>query len=260
MKRSTFLGFFAAVMAASLSVAPIFATDTDKTEKTERKDVSLNRPLRSYQPAEGFAVVDMFAAMEDGTIDVRYIPKDATEATVWFENKSDKPLSIQLPEVFAGVPTVLAQGAGMGMGGGGMGGGGMGGGMFNIPAGMKARVKVNTVCLEHGKRDPNPKIPYTIIPIEKFTKKAEVIETCRLLANGQISQQVAQAAAWHYTDDMSFPALADKNRIVFRNGYTEKFFSYNQVLAAQQVAGYVANVAEKAKSNESKLPSRYSEK
>jgi len=152
-------------------------------------------------------------------------------------------------------------GGGMGGGGmGGMGGGGMGGGMFNIPAGMKARVKVNTVCLEHGKRDPNPKIPYTIIPIEKFTKKAEVIETCRLLANGQISQQVAQAAAWHYTDDMSFPALADKNRIVFRNGYTEKFFSYNQVLAAQQVAGYVANVAEKAKSNESKLPSRYSEK
>ena len=57
-------------------------------------------------------------------------------------------------------------GGGMGMGGGGMGGGG-GGGFFNIPAEKVGQFKVQTVCLEHGKKDPRPAIPYEIKPIER---------------------------------------------------------------------------------------------
>ena len=53
--------------------------------------------------------------MEKGQIAVKLIPKDSTQCRVLIENKTDKPLTVKLPETFAGVP-VLAQRAG---GGGG---------------------------------------------------------------------------------------------------------------------------------------------
>ena len=63
------------------------------------------------------------------------------------------------------------QGMGGGMGGmggggmmGGMGGGGMGmgGGMFNVAPEKVGKFKVPTVCLEHGKHDPTPRVTYEI--------------------------------------------------------------------------------------------------
>jgi hypothetical protein len=88
--------------------------------------------------AESVAKVEFFSAMKSGEISVKFIPQSSREANVIIKNKTNKPLSIQLPAAFAGVPKgapVLAQfggGGGMmgggGMGGGGMGGGGMGGG------------------------------------------------------------------------------------------------------------------------------------
>ncbi len=52
--------------------------------------------------------VDMFSAMEKGQIAVKLIPKDSTQSRIFIENKTDKPLSVKLPETFAAVP-VLAQ-------------------------------------------------------------------------------------------------------------------------------------------------------
>ncbi|MBM4000931.1 MAG: hypothetical protein FJ297_15570, partial [Planctomycetes bacterium] len=75
-------------------------------------------------------VVDLFEGMESGELEVRFIPRDAREANVLFVNKTGQPVTIKLPDAFAGVP-VLRQAIGGGIGGGGlggMGGGGMGGG------------------------------------------------------------------------------------------------------------------------------------
>ena len=52
--------------------------------------------------------VEMFSAMEKGQIAVKLIPKDSTQCHILIENKTDKPLTVKLPETFAGVP-VLAQ-------------------------------------------------------------------------------------------------------------------------------------------------------
>ncbi|MCS5605812.1 MAG: hypothetical protein NZ936_09510, partial [Alphaproteobacteria bacterium] len=67
-------------------------------------------------------------------------------------------------------------GGGMGMGGGGgmgMGGGGMGG-FQNIEPGRVRKLRVATVCLEHGKKEPNPRVKYDIIPIENFPRNEGV--------------------------------------------------------------------------------------
>ena len=145
---------------------------------------------------------------------------------------------------------------GGGFGGGGFGGGGFGGGgfggrgggapfnippgdvggaVFNIPPGRDGKVTVQTVCLEHGKPNPRPRMDYTVAPIETLSSDPKVTEICKMLASGEIPQNVAQAAAWNITDELSWDVLATKNRVERMDGYYERFFTHNELRAAQQV-------------------------
>ncbi len=206
--------------------------------------------------------VEMFAAINQGDIDVRIIPKDSTECQVLIENKTDKPLNVKLPEAFGGVP-VLAQfgggGGGMGgggggsqgIGGGGMGGGGMGGmggggggGFFNVPPEKVGKLQATTVCLEHGKKEPRAAIPYKVVPIEQITDKPAVQELCRMVGTGQLSQRAAQVAAWHLNNDMSFAELAAK-RLRFANGASQPYFSPQELRAGMQITMLATKLAEK---------------
>lgn len=219
--------------------------------------------------AQAGETVEMFQAMRDGRIEVRLIPKDAKEASIVIKNKTDKPLTVKLPDAFAGVP-VLAQldggggtrststttnqaigggwGPGMmgGMGPGMMGGGPgmMGGGMWNVPPEKIAQVKVPIVCLEHGKPDPRPAVPYQIKPLEEFTTTAGLREVLQALGNGVVSQRVAQAAAWHLQNGMSFQELASK-QLRFATGARRPYFSPAEIRAAMQLTAKAKEMAEK---------------
>jgi hypothetical protein len=126
---------------------------------------------------------------------------------------------------------------GMGMGGGGFGGGGFGGGgFFNVAPEKTGKIKVATVCLEHGKADPNPRIPYKIVPLETFKSDPKVYEVCAMLGRGEIDQASAQAAAWHFTDEMTFEELVAKIGVKHLNGSTEPFFAPQQVVRGAQIA------------------------
>ncbi len=220
--------------------------------------------------------VELFEAIKAGDIAVKLIPKDAKEANVLIENKAKQPLEIKLPEAFAGVP-VLAQIGGLGGGGfgggnlggggggagggnqgfgGGMGGmGGMGmGGMFNVAPDKVGKIRVPTVCLEHGKADPNPRVAYEIRPIESFTQDRRVAEVCKMLGRGEVTQNAAQAAAWHFTDGLTWEQLAAKDRVKLSNGYTEKYFSPQELAVAMRVT---VEAAKRAEDNKSDVPEKY---
>jgi hypothetical protein len=244
--------------------------------------LATERAEKNSKPAP--ETVEMFSAIEEGKIGVTLIPKDSTLCRVLIENKTDKPLSVKLPEAFAGVP-VLAQvggfggqggfgggglggggrggwgggqqsfgggwGGGMGgMGGMGMGGMGMGGGFFNVPPEAVAKLKVTTVCLEHGKREPRPRpgLKHEIKPIEEHTDRVEVHETVRMLGRGMMPQRVAQAAVWHLENDMSWQELASK-QLRFANGARAPYFSPQEIQAAMQVASAATQLAQKRQSN-----------
>jgi hypothetical protein len=219
--------------------------------------------------------VEMFQAMKDGQISVKFIPSNAKKANVLIENKTDKPLNVKLPEAFVGVP-VLPQfggggfGGGRGGGGGGYGGGnngggnqsmgggmggmgmgGMGMGMFNVPAEKVGKIQVDTVCLEHGKADPRPAVPYEIRPIESFTTKAGVKELCQMLGNRQIDQRSAQAAAWHLSNDMSWQELSAK-QLRYANGARRPYFSPQEIQTAMTASGTAVRTAAE---NEKQKPS-----
>ena len=234
--------------------------------------------LHAAKPASVAAIppdaVAMFDAMKAGEVEVKVIPKDSTTGTVTITNKTKKPLTIKLPEAFAIVP-VAAQFGGIGGGGGGNnnnngggndpnqgmgggmmggmggmgmgGGGGMGGGFFNVAPEKVGKLKFISVCLEHGKKDPNPRVPYEIRPLESFTNNPQVIETVKMLARGEVDQHSAQAAAWHLANGLSWQELARKIGAKHIGGATEPYFTAAQLSKAFAIAQEAAHRAEKNK-------------
>lgn len=209
--------------------------------------------------------IELFAGMKSGDIDVKLIAKSDREAQLIVKNKTKQPVTIQLPKAFAASPTLGQLGVGGGGGGGnrnsggnnnnqnqsigggggglGGGGGGFGGGGFNIAPEAIGKVKLDVVCLEHGKKDPNARIPYEIKPIEDFTSDARVQEVLVMLGEGKLPQRAAQAAAWHYTNDMSWEELAAKQiKHIGKPG--EPYFSRQDLQAAVQIAAEAQRLAD----------------
>lgn len=147
-------------------------------------------------------------------------------------------IDAKITETVSAPPRAMPMMGGMPMAAGPMGMGGMGmGGMMRIPAEKEARLKVTTVCLEHGKKDPHPKVAYKMVPVEQVTQDSRVIEVCRMLGYNKLTQNVAQAAAWHLTDNLSWRELALKNRIESKyTGNVAWFHPQELHLAAMVVA------------------------
>lgn len=216
--------------------------------------------------------VDLFDAMKGGDIDVKFIAKNSREGQLLVKNKTDQPLTIKLPDAFAAVP-VLAQaaagaggnrggnrsygggnnqsqnqgiGGGGGFGGGGIGGGGGrggGGGAFDVAPEKVAKIKLETVCLEHGKKEPSASVPYEIRPIDTFTSDPKVQELCKLLGAGELNQHAAQAAAWHLANHMTWEQLTDKKTHHLLGGDTI-YFSAADIRSAMQITDRAIKMAE----------------
>jgi hypothetical protein len=185
--------------------------------------------------------VEMFEAMKNDQIGVKFIPKNANAANLVIENKTKEPLQVQIPEAFAGVPVILNQAAaadaGQGLGGGG------GGPAFNIAAEKTRRLEVPCLCLEHGKRDPTPKMAYEIKPIEALTSKPETVALIKRYARGDVNVKAAQAAAWHLENGMSWQQLAAK-KLTHLLGPDQPYFSERELTFA---VGLVREAASQAK-------------
>lgn len=252
-------------------VFTLSAFAADPATPISSKSSPSSKAIKADEPQA--ELTELFAAAAKGDIEIKLIVKDSTTGQVIITNKTNKPLTIQLPEAFAGVP-VLAQfggagGGGLGAGGGGNqaqqgvggggfggggggfgGGGGGGGGLFNIGPEKVGKLKFKAVCLDHGKLDPNPRIPYEMRPIESYVSKGEVIEMVKMLAKGEIDQHSAQAATWHLNNGLSWNELAGKIGVKHLNGTTEPYFTQGQLevgLAASRAAAKRAEEVAKKK-------------
>ncbi|MFI4874316.1 MAG: hypothetical protein ACIALR_03230, partial [Blastopirellula sp. JB062] len=92
--------------------------------------LAVSYPLAAEDASGRFAEaeeVNMFQAMEDGVLDVKFIPMNAERGTFIITNKTAKKLKVEMPAAFAGIPLAQFGGGGGGFGGN-QGGGGFGGG------------------------------------------------------------------------------------------------------------------------------------
>ncbi|MBR5243786.1 MAG: hypothetical protein IKW13_06080, partial [Thermoguttaceae bacterium] len=79
--------------------------------------------VKAAEPVDESQAVELFKAMEEGLVEVKLVPKNSLESSLSVTNKTNRPIVVDMPSAFAGVP-VLAQ---PGMGGFGGGPGGFGG-------------------------------------------------------------------------------------------------------------------------------------
>jgi hypothetical protein len=210
-------------------------------------------------------VPDLFEAEEQQLVSLKYIPNNAKSAQIIVTNRTRRPLTLRLPAAFAGVPVLAQMGMG-GMGGGGqagfgaggigggaqatgggglggqgmngMGGGGMGGaggGALSIP-GERSRVfRVPTVCLEYGKHEPTSRMPYKLGRADTFSSDPKLAMVLESLGRGELSQKVAQAAAWHISSGLTWEKLAAE-KIDHAGGVPdEPYFSQAELVAAHRV-------------------------
>lgn len=229
--------------------------------------------------------VGLFEGMDGGTLEAIVIPRDSKKVTLQLKNKSDRPLTIRLPEAFAAMPVQAQFGVGGGGGGGLFGGGnggigfgqgagnqagGQGGGtqglgvaggqnggngngggrrnrgggapfgggaVFNVPAGKVIKVKLTSVCLEFGKPEPHAHNEYVVKPIETLCDKAEVVSIVRSLGDGEVSQEVAQLAAWNVANGTSFEQIA---ALKSKLGLQQPIYSQNSIAAAAELVSAVS--------------------
>lgn len=77
-----------------------------------------------------------------------------------------------------------------------------------VPAGKTIQLPVTSVCLEYGKPEPNSKMAYLIIPVERYSRNPILHELLPLFAKRRISQKTAQAAAWHVSNGLTWVELS----------------------------------------------------
>jgi hypothetical protein len=236
-------------------------------------------PLKPGQFDPADETVELFAAVEAGQIEVRFIAKNADAGRILITNKTRQPLNVQLPAAMAGVP-VLAQagpggiGAGQGLGQPGLGqgaggnqpqavginggqqgngqgnpfqngqgnGNGLFNGLLNIAPAKVADIKVRCVCLEHGKKEPRAAVPYRLVRLDEVSSEPAVAELLTTIGDERIDQKAAQAAAWHLANDMGWDELV-KKRIKHLNGTSESYFTSRQIQSARDLVAAVRHEA-----------------
>ncbi len=255
-------------LAVVLLPGPSRAADdkSDKGANTSEKSATVT-PDKSAAEIRQKTTIYLFDAMKRGDVDVKFVAKNSHDGRLLVKNNTDLPLSVKLPDAFAAVP-VLAQaaagGAGAGGGtrsnrssnnqnnqnqsvGGGFGGGGGGygggGGAFDVAPEKVAKFKVEMVCLEHGKKEPTAAVAYEIEPITTYTNDPQVQELCKLVGSGEVSQQAAQAAAWHLANHMTWEQLIDKKTHHLLGG-DEIYFSAADIRSAMQITDRAIKMAE----------------
>jgi hypothetical protein len=226
--------------------------------------------------ATAASVPDLFEAEERQLVSLKYIPNDSKSAQIIVTNRTRRPLTLRLPASFAGIP-LLAQMGGMGgMGGGmgqagfgaggigggpqatgggggmggqgmnGMGGGGMGmggGGAFSIPPERSRTFRVPTVCLEYGKHEPSSRMPYKLGKVDSFSSDPKLAVVLESLGRGQLSQKVAQAAAWHIANGLTWEKLAAEKIDHAGGTPDEPYFSQGELIAAHRVVALATQEA-----------------
>lgn len=255
------------------SIALLLVTSCPSDLNAATKTASARKPIRNPKFDPTAEQVDLFAAMESGHVTVKLIPKGASGGNVFIENKTDRPLTVKIPEVVAAA-SIHSQignlfgnqgfgnpGAGGGGGGnqaggqqvlgGGIGqqGNGPGGangpgagqnpgnvpGFFSIPAEKTIALTFNSVCLEHGKVEPSANSKYTLVPVTRFSRDPVLHQLLTVVAAGKTEQKACQAAAWHVSNKISFQTLSEKTTTPLGSLTQTPDFTREQIQAAQDL-------------------------
>ena len=110
-----------------------------------------------------------------------------------------------------------------------------GNGFFSIPPEKTVQVNLASVCLDHGKPDPAPRMTYELRRVEDHTEDPVLRELLRDYDPDRDQRMVLQAAVWNRSSEMSWKELAAKT--VRRGPVQYRCFSRKQLEQAQALVG-----------------------
>ena len=277
----------AALLGGLFACTPGLAA-ADDAEPTGKPRKRRSRPIKAHALKfdPNADVVDLFDGIESGELGVQVIMRDEFRGTVLVENAADRPLTVQIPDSVVAVQVQnqfgggggdfgggggdfggggggggqgggaqaggggLGGGGGQGGAGGGQGGGGFGGGgAFSIPPEQVGSMTLTSVCLEHGKASPSPRLKYELRRTEDVVQDPVLRELLTLVGDGRIDRKVAQAAAWHLTDRMGWNELAADGYDPLGIGGRVYTFNRGQLLAAQRLLAVAKQRADERAKN-----------
>lgn len=281
---------------ASVALAVTLSLPTDLAAAS-KSATPAKKPILNPKFDPTAEQVDLFEAVDAKHVTVKLVPKDAMGGTVLIENKTDKPLTVKIPDAVVGVSihaqfnnnplgnglNLFGQGigqnnlaggqaAGQQMQGGGVGMNGQNGqfpgngqgqnngpnpfgnqfgpgnGFFSIPPESVISLHLTSVCLEHGKPEPDSTSKYTLVPVSRVSKDPVLHQLLAAVGSGKLDAQAAQAAAWHLTDNLSFDELAAKMNVPLGGLGAAPYFSREQIQTAKELISQATERAEKEKS------------
>jgi len=240
VSRRSALRFAAACLVGSGAIAPvaeIFAATPPKQE------------------AEAG---ELFDALQAGSVEAKVVARDPHHVRVFLKNTSKQPISVRLPEVLAARPILAQQNffnpqqggngfAGFGnsssstqqapqavAGPMGSANGNRGGTIFSIPPESVREVKIDSVCLEHGKPDPRSAVPYELVKLDEVCKEPAVEALLTRYGQGGIDRDIVQAAAWNLANGLAWTELENMTEPVALNA-VKPVYTSQQLRSARQL-------------------------
>lgn len=231
-------------------------------------------PIRRLTQDPDAPRVELFAGIEDRTLEVRVSPRDEFQAVVSITNTTDKPVTVVAPEGVAAVHVLKqfpfpqqgnsANGP-LGQNSQGEPGNsqsvagqfgsfsqqgnnpfsGSGPSFFSVPAEKTVQILLRSVCLDYGKRTPSSRMTYELRRLEDHCSNPALVELFRMPDLKKVDRSVLQAAAWHLSNGLSFPELASKSTGI---GVKQPLFTAAQLNAAKALVDAARKAADTAKS------------
>jgi hypothetical protein len=116
-------------------------------------------------------------------------------------------------------------------------------GSFVVYPGQTRRFRFATVCLEHGKPEPSPRMTYRMQALDAFSTDPRLDVVMAALGSGTVSQKVAQAAAWHIANDLSWQRLKAETIHHVGGRPDEPFFQPGELATAMRLVKYAEDHA-----------------
>jgi hypothetical protein len=276
-----------------ICLAPIraFAVADDPADSTDASAATGTRIEQASPPSDSttdneiasdYQEMDLFDAMKQDKVGVLVEPRNFSVLRLSLRNKTQEPLLIRPPEVFAAIPTqrVMMANAGAALGTRNMNAGygfqssqGLGGSFYQPTSAHSARdetslpddslaaggrehrqlpkwlllpgkivtAPVPCFCLEFGKPDPNPRIPYLLRPLEDLTKDQAVRNLLIEFSHQKYSQRVMQLAVWHVANQVPWNVLAKSTLPRSIAGRNQKFSKVELAAARTLAESMLAN-------------------
>jgi hypothetical protein len=247
--RTTFcrVALFLLVVAQShATIAEEPQTTETAATKKKKEDVQTIPGSDELPPLDlKQTVFGVFQAAKDKKFEARLVQQSERGGFLLLRNVTGEDLNVRFPDAFVGV-NVIGSGAAQQFGGQGTAqstGIAVTSGqsrlaarndtpeVFLVAAGETIRLPVTSVCLEYGKPTPNAKLRYVIMPVEQYSRNSVFHKLLPLFTKTKISQRVAQAAAWHVANDLSWAELS--SILNSRSSVPVPLFTSNDLRLAQ---------------------------